>query len=448
MDAPRNTTMRTDAELASAIAQGETAAWAELYDRHRDAVWRVAVAVTRNAPDAEDVLQATFLKAVERFDQLRDHTRVRPWLLAIARSDALDRVRRVRPAHLADDDLAPVDVAIDADLRRIEIGELVRAAFDGLAARDRLALELAEHHECSGEEMARILDLTVDNAYVVVRNARERFARSVEAVVVARAGAEDCADLRSLLEDWDGTLTATLRKRLARHIDECEICSATRDREVVPSVLLGALPPIPLVAAAADRLREAVTAATPPGTAVAGGVAIGAKVGAMVAAAVVVVAGAVVTVTVVAGPDDAPVAAEPAESEATAPVETPEAETPPVAGAVVEIAPTATVAAEPTATPEPEAALCDEVAELEAVAAGGPADGTPAAVETYMRTTNDALGRVADAADSASVAAYADAYQTLIDNEAWLNLPATDDPGLRALRDAAQADLEVACPTI
>ena len=439
--------MRTDAELASAIAQGETAAWAEVYDRHRDAVWRVAVAVTRNAADAEDVLQATFLKAVERFDQLRDHTRIRPWLLAIARSDALDRVRRVRPSHLVDEDLAPVEVAIDADLRRVEIGELVRAAFDGLAARDRLALELAEHHECSGEDLARILDVTVDNAYVVVRNARERFARSVEAVVVARVGADDCADLRSLLQDWDGTLTTTLRKRLARHIDECETCSATRDREVVPSVLLGALPPIPLVAAAADRVREAVTAAAPSGAAVAGGAAIGTKVGAMVAAAVVVVAGAVITITVVAGPDDAPVAAE--ASETSEAVEEPTASAiGPVAGAVVEVEPTATPTAQPTATPEPEAALCDEVAELEGVAAGGPADGTPASVETYMRATNDALGRVADVADIASVAAYADAYQTLIDSEAWLNLPGSDDPGLRALRDAAQADLAVACPTI
>jgi len=55
-------------------------------------------------------------------------------------------------------------------------------------------------------------------------------------------GRRDCATLDSLLGDWDGRLSALLRKRVGRHIDRCEVCSARRRRELTPSLLYGLSP--------------------------------------------------------------------------------------------------------------------------------------------------------------------------------------------------------------
>ena len=57
--------------------------------------------------------------------------------------------------------------------------------------------------------------------------------------MVARTGRRDCPQLDALLTGWDGALTPLLRKRIARHIDECEICTARRRRLVTPAALLG-----------------------------------------------------------------------------------------------------------------------------------------------------------------------------------------------------------------
>ena len=79
-----------------------------LLSRYASAVMAVCLANTRNLHDAEDIMQDVFLKAVSNFDSLRDHTRVRAWLLQIARRTCIDRRRRrVITATLPDDYPAP-----------------------------------------------------------------------------------------------------------------------------------------------------------------------------------------------------------------------------------------------------------------------------------------------------------------------------------------------------
>ena len=86
---------------------------------------------------------------------------------------------------------------------------------------------------------------------------RERLERSLGAVLVARDGREECDRLDRLLADWDGTFSVLWRKRVARHIDTCEVCE--RRRKAVPAVLLGG------TAAAAPLLGAGSVSAAPAG---------------------------------------------------------------------------------------------------------------------------------------------------------------------------------------
>jgi RNA polymerase sigma-70 factor (ECF subfamily) len=84
-----------DTALFSEIASGGEAAFAELYRRLGDDVYRFAYALTRSASAAQDVTQDVFLSVLEhaeRYDARRGSART--WLLGCARNIAVDRLRR------------------------------------------------------------------------------------------------------------------------------------------------------------------------------------------------------------------------------------------------------------------------------------------------------------------------------------------------------------------
>src|SRR4030095_2290510 len=82
-----------DAQLARAATAGDRGAFAAIYDRYADRLHDFCWSLLRNADEAADATQDTFVLAAERLGQLRDPARLRPWLYAIARSQALRRLR-------------------------------------------------------------------------------------------------------------------------------------------------------------------------------------------------------------------------------------------------------------------------------------------------------------------------------------------------------------------
>lgn len=449
----------TDAELVAAIRGGDPAAWGEVFDRHRDAVWRVAVAVTRNTADAEDVLSSSFLRAVESVHQLEQPERLRPWLLSIARRGALDRVRpsrrREQPSDVLDD-LTPVgddegddlSLGISADERV----RLVHDALDGLDERDRLALELSAYDDLSGEELAEALDVTRDNAYALVHNARERFALSVSSLLVARRGRGQCADLDELLGRWDGRLNPLIRKRVARHVRGCEVCEATRGRSVSPSALLAGVPILVAPAALVDRARaDTVTAANasattplPASTGLFTGSA-GAKVAAALVAATLV-GGAAVGLVSVSRSDASPAAAESTSPRTTAvPSSSSVAPGPTV---ITTAAPTAAPSTSEASAPVESNDPCDLVGELMTFASAGPGSPAGDAVVQYLAGTRNRLDAVvASLGDetTSEMLAYADAYARLVDTGVSNLAEIPDGPELRALADIVESQLAERC---
>ncbi len=83
---------------------------ATLFRLHAQAVFAVCLANTQNYHDAEDVMQAVFLKAVGKASGLREPARARAWLLQVARRECIDFHRRRKPMKpLLDEPLAPAD---------------------------------------------------------------------------------------------------------------------------------------------------------------------------------------------------------------------------------------------------------------------------------------------------------------------------------------------------
>ena len=287
---------RSDTDLVAAALAGERQAVADIYDRYSTVVFTVCVRLIGNRDEAADCAADVFLRATERLHQLRDPEKLKPWLYAIARNEVARRQRQRGREVLVEaiDDLpwlASDDPGFDLalDVRAPElvgaaappgggrtsgdpdaraalgsagaIEQLLQEASAGLTDRDRAVAELGLRQNLQGDELAAALGVTTNHAYVLVHRVRGRLEKAVTAILVARTGREDCPELAKVLAGWDGDLTVLLRKRVARHIDRCEICGTRR--KAVPAALFDAAP----VLAAPIAIRQKVLADAQVGTA-------------------------------------------------------------------------------------------------------------------------------------------------------------------------------------
>ena len=241
--------LRADAELVTAHLAGDRSALAEMYDRYGAGLYDTAAAILRDRHEAADAAHDVFLVAAEKLGQLRDATRLKPWLYAVLRNEVYRRSRRRGRALPTDFSAMGVPelaapTAPDAEGEMVaagELAELVRSAACGLDERDQLVLELSVRQGLQGADLALALGVSPEQGYTLVHRMRGRVERSLGALTVARAGRDDCAVLDTILRGWDGTFDVLIRKRVARHIEQCEICERTR-RKVLPLALLGAAP--------------------------------------------------------------------------------------------------------------------------------------------------------------------------------------------------------------
>jgi RNA polymerase sigma factor (sigma-70 family) len=235
-----------DAELAGAAATGDPAALAGIYDRYADRLYDFCVGMVGDR-DAADCVQEAFCMAAVDLPTLRDPNKLRPWLYAIARHQAL-RTLRARQRETTSDELPDkpsAEAGPDALAARNELAALVAQAEGGISDRDREVLDLAYRHGLTGAELAQALGVSSDSAKKMVQRLRDTVERSLGALLVARqasAGHNRCPELATIVADWDGLFTILLRKRISRHVESCANCDEDRGRLVNPAALLGAAP--------------------------------------------------------------------------------------------------------------------------------------------------------------------------------------------------------------
>jgi RNA polymerase sigma-70 factor (ECF subfamily) len=156
---------------------------------HLELVFRVARRLARSEPDAEDLVQETYLKAQRAFGrfEMREFG-IRPWLLRILHNTFLNRQAREKnapraaesemlqaaaPAEHDSGSLAPPDL----DYERVD-GE-VKLAIERLAPEFRSVLLLWATMEYSYQEIAKILELPIGTVMSRLHRARQQLARSL-----------------------------------------------------------------------------------------------------------------------------------------------------------------------------------------------------------------------------------------------------------------------------
>jgi len=174
----------TDAELVERAREGDAAAFGELVDRHRSAVFRAALAALGSAADAEDAAQEAFLTAYRRLSSFRGEASFKTWLLTIAWHHAINQRRRVtrwwrvfvpprdseegaERDDYASSDPSPEDLLADERLRA-DVAREIR----GLAPKLRDVLLLVQAGDYRYEEIAAMLNVPLGTVKWRVSEAR------------------------------------------------------------------------------------------------------------------------------------------------------------------------------------------------------------------------------------------------------------------------------------
>jgi RNA polymerase sigma-70 factor (ECF subfamily) len=154
--APTSAEGGEDAALVARALGGDRVAEAQIYRRHARALGNRAARLLGSRADAEDVVQETFVTALERLGDLRDPARLRPWLTRVTVTLAQKRLRKRRLLRWLGLDRTESDLPLDAMAddampadRRAELAR-VAAVLERAPAPDRVAWTL---HRVEGETL-------------------------------------------------------------------------------------------------------------------------------------------------------------------------------------------------------------------------------------------------------------------------------------------------------
>ena len=163
-----------EAAIVAQARLGNTGAFNELLRRYERKIFRLALHITQNREDAEDVLQESFLKAYEHLDQFQGQSKFYTWIVRIAVNQALMKLRKRKSDRsvsldetidTGEDNLSRVSAAWDENpeqkYSRDELQRILTSSIDGLAPIYRAVFVLRDIEELSTEETAEALNLSV-----------------------------------------------------------------------------------------------------------------------------------------------------------------------------------------------------------------------------------------------------------------------------------------------
>lgn len=219
-----------DAALVERARVGDHDAFAAIHRRYDRELTEFCTSLVRDPVAAVEVVQHSFAVLVERIDSLRDTSKLRAWLYAVARHECYRQLRhasRTRPSDSMVEQADPVhDVEAEATTDDLsDLRPLVLLAAEGLSERDRLLYDLHTVGRLERHEVAAAIGVRPAHAAVLVNRFEKTMARSVSALGALRRNGGRCDEIDQLAPDGPADFDQLARKRLVRHVERCPICA-------------------------------------------------------------------------------------------------------------------------------------------------------------------------------------------------------------------------------
>ena len=183
---------RDDNQYISEVIAGNTASFAVLINRHKDLVFTIAMNITRNREDAEEVAQDAFVKAFQKLATFRQESSFQTWIYRIAYNEAISRIRKNKvrlldleeeitgniPEEEVEDDIAGLDVYE----QKMVIGKLL----DNLPETDRVIVTLFYLDGQPITAISAVTGLGESNVKVRLHRIRKRIYSDLQHILLKR----------------------------------------------------------------------------------------------------------------------------------------------------------------------------------------------------------------------------------------------------------------------
>lgn len=171
-----------DRRLVELVLEGDDAAFEYLFNRYRDAIYRLFVQRLGGVKDADDLLQETFIKVYINLHRYRADYTFGQWVYTIARNTFIDFVRR-RQDDLSIDERfsAPASDAPTPEQSFINLQQRTQIEnyLARLAPRYRRLIVMRFFEEYSYEEIAAKLSLPLGTVKTQIHRAREQMCKLI-----------------------------------------------------------------------------------------------------------------------------------------------------------------------------------------------------------------------------------------------------------------------------
>jgi RNA polymerase sigma factor (sigma-70 family) len=232
----------SDERLTRRAVGGDERAFAAIFRRYHQPLYRFCLAIVGNPEDAQDALQNTMTKVLRALPGEERRIELKPWLYRIAHNESIDLLRRRRETSELDVEQVAPGYGLSEDVETRERLRGLIADLRELPDRQRQVLVMRELSGFDFEEIGAALETTAAVVRQTLYEARQSLRQMGE-------GREmDCDAVSSALSDGDGRVTR--RRDVRAHLRSCAGCREFRDAIGRRQQDLAALAPMPALAAA------------------------------------------------------------------------------------------------------------------------------------------------------------------------------------------------------
>jgi len=178
----------SDEALVERVLGGQKLLFAVLMRRYNQRLFRVARAIIKDDPEAEDVVQHAYVAAYDNLANYRGGAKFGTWLTRITINEAYGRMRKNKRQFsvLEGGDSSSVSNSDpEADAYRSELATILEGHIDELAENLRLVFVLREVQELNTKETAAALDTTEEVVRIRLHRARQQLQERLSEAVVA-----------------------------------------------------------------------------------------------------------------------------------------------------------------------------------------------------------------------------------------------------------------------
>jgi RNA polymerase sigma factor (sigma-70 family) len=240
--APRPSSLLSDERLTRRAVGGDERAFAAIFRRYHQPLYRFCLAIVGNRDDAQEALQNAMVKVMRALPGEERRIELKPWLYRIAHNESIDLLRRRRATQELDVEQIGPGYGLAEDAAARERLRALIADLKELPERQREVLVMRELGGLGFDEIGIALGTSGAVARQTLYEARQSLRQMEEGREMG------CEQVMRALSEGDGRVTR--RRDLRAHLRACRGCSAFGEEIKRRERDFAALSPLPAVAAA------------------------------------------------------------------------------------------------------------------------------------------------------------------------------------------------------